>query len=297
MCLSVNRPTLTNQVNVKSNTTQTKEVQKPLNLDLPKDFDINFKTQDSMSMTDMPQAKRMIYPNIPIYQEPNDDSLIRLKEFSPNSAKIEFGNPNEKPLLTVKVRNEEIYDNFNSRDNIHTNSKVSFDSPYLKDQARTYAKEAVMGNVVEPLRGAIGKTAADTTLGVAVVATALVSAKHLPDGHFKVDLPSKKLTGDDTLKTKLILGYGDGENLKVTGGEVSKRFEYGDSNIDIKARYRTDSKVSDFRGTEFKGTEKIELEAVIMDKNPKWDSGVLSARIGHDDVSGTSAGIFFNKKF
>ena len=297
MCLSVNRPNVPTPVAIPGKTKSidsTVVKEKQLNLDLPQDFGKefqNFNLKDNTAeVTSYPNPKKMNYPNLPIYNDP--DSHIRLKESSPNSAKIEIGNPNEKAFLTLKVRNEETYGSFNGQSNIHTKSKMSIDSPYLKEIARDYAKETVMDNLVTPLRGAIGKTAADTTLGVAAVATALVSAKHLPDGHVKVDLPTKKITGDDSLKARVILGYGDGNNLKPTGFEVKKRYEHNEQNFDLKAAFRKDAEVNGI-----KGVDKVELEAIITDVNQKWDSGAISMRVGHDKVTGTSAGIFYRKQF
>ncbi len=140
--------------------------------------------------------KRIHYPNVPVYNDPNEK--LRLTEYSPNSAKIEYGNPGEKPLITIRARNEETYTNFNGT--VQTDSKMSIKSPYLESKVKDYAKDTVMDNVVTPLRETIGKTAADTTLGVAVVATALVSAKHLPDGNVKIDIP--------TFRKKIISIYG-----------------------------------------------------------------------------------------
>lgn len=287
MCVSLNRTSLPNQIPTDY-AAKDKLGQKPLNLDLPKDFHQQVIAQDEMNISNLPKSQRFNYPSIPIYQDPNSKELLRLTETSPNSAKIEFGNPNTKALLTIKARNEERYEGLH----VITESKVSFDSPYLKSEARNLAKETLKDHVVNPLREAIGKTAADTTLGAVAVATALVSAKHLPDGHLKLDIPTKNFIANEDLKVKLILGYGDGESLKATGVEIKDKYQYKDKNIDLKATYRTDREIDGV-----KDVTSTELEAVVRDINQKWDSGALSLRIGHDSVRGSSAGIFYNKQF
>lgn len=296
MCVSINKSVVSD--NSINSVAQKNLRNEPLNLNLPQEFHKELKndqidiasTNKANYSTDpfnQPQ-KRIHYPNVPVYNDPNEK--LRLTEYSPNSAKIEYGNPGEKPLITIRARNEETYTHFNGM--VQTDSKISIKSPYLESKVKDYAKDTVMDNVVTPLRETIGKTAADTTLGVAVVATALVSAKHLPDGNVKIDIPTKSITGSDTLKTRLIMGYGDGENLKATGVEIKNRFDYKDQNLDVKLSYRKDAEVNNF-----KDVTKTELEATLVDKNPKWDSGTLGVRIGHDKVNGTSAGLFYHKQF
>lgn len=287
MCVSLNRTSLSNQISTDY-TIKEKLSEKPLNLDLPKDFHQQVITQDEMNITKFSKSQKPNYPSIPIYQDQDSKELLRLTEISPNSAKIEFGRPDTKAFLSIKAKNEERYEGLH----IITESKVSFDSPYLKSEARNFAKEAIKDYAVNPLREAIGKTAADTTLGAVVLATALVSAKHLPDGHLKLDIPTKNFIANEDLKVKLILGYGDGESLKATGIEVKDKYQYNDKNIDLKATYRTDREIDGV-----KDVTSTEVEAIVRDINQKWDSGAFSLRIGHDSVRGNSAGIFFNKQF
>lgn len=287
MCVSLNRTTLPSQIPTDYAAKEKLE-QKPLNLDLPKDFHQQVIAQDEMNISNFSKPQKFNYPSIPIYQDPNSTDLLRMTESSPNSAKIEFGRPDTKALLTIKARNEERYEGLH----VITESKVSFDSPYLKSEARNLAKDTIKNHLVNPLREAIGKTAADTTLGAVTIATALVSAKHLPDGHLKLDIPTKNFIANEDLKVKLILGYGDGENLKATGVEIKDKYQYNDKNIDLKATYRTDREVDGI-----KDVTSTEVEAIVRDKNEKWDSGVFSLRIGHDSVRGSSAGIFYNKQF
>lgn len=290
MCVSLNTTVVTtrnNNDNKTNNVVNKNLSNEPLNLNLPEDFGKETKEINTQDAMDFSKTSKLIsVPNVPVYSE---GQYARVSEFSPNSAKFEFGTPGEKPLLTIKARNEEVVTPYGR---VETNSKASFDSPYLRAAARDYAKDAVMGNVVEPLRDTIGRTAADATLGTAVLATAFVAAKHLPDGNVKVDLPVKKLTGDDSLRAKLIVGYGDGKSFKPTGVEVSDRFQYGDQNIDVKARYRTDSEVNGI-----KGVNKAEIDILVTDQNVRDTSGSLAFRLGHDKVQGTSAGLFYQKKF
>lgn len=290
MCVSVNRPNVSNQVtaNYKTNNVESKILKdEPLNLDLPKDSFKSFSSKDEMSITNYPSPNRINYPSIPIYQDP--ESKLRIRDVSPNSAKIEYGEPGEKALVTIKVRNEEYIRPFGGN---HVESKASIDSPYLRDKAGDFAKDTVMNNVVEPLRNAIGKTAADTTLGAAAVATALVAAKHLPDGHTKIDMPIKGLTGDENLKARMIVGFGEGKNLKPVGFEVRKRYELDSQNFDVKASYRKDAEINGV-----KGVDRAEIEATLTDKKLREDSGALAMRVSHDKVIGTSVGIVYNKKF
>ncbi|MFN8672655.1 MAG: hypothetical protein U0457_11330 [Candidatus Sericytochromatia bacterium] len=284
MCVNFNSsvPSTTTVSKKELNEKVVKNLNEPLNLNLP-DLPNPYANGDTVNFKPKPNV-----PPVPVYGHDND--FIRLTEYSPTSAKIELGTPNEKALLTIKARNEITYQ---PNGIPQEDSKVSFNSPYLRDKARDYARDAVMDTVVTPMRGALGKTVADTTLGAAVVATAIVSAKHLPDGHAKVDIPIRKLTGNDDLRTKLILGYGDGSNLKATGVEISNKYSLGNyKQMDVKVSYRKDAEINGFRGA-----EETKLETVIGDSRRRWDDGVLSASIGHNSVTGTTASLFYSKQF
>lgn len=284
MCLSVNRPNVVISPKKSDAPVDNNVKPQPLELDLPKALTVEeFKTLDQFS------SQLVNVPTIPVHIGDDDKTALRLTEFSPNSAKFEFGKPGEKALITMKARNEERIDPFGR---VSLESKVKFDSPYIRHEAGQFAKEAVMNSVVEPLRESIGKTAADATLGTAVLAAAFVASSHLPDGNVKIDIPAKKLIGEENLKTRLIVGYGDGKSLKPTGVEVSNRFEYGSQNIDIKASYRKDAEVNGV-----KDVERIQLDAVISDMVMKPESGTLSFRAEHNKVTGASVGLFYQKRF
>ncbi len=281
MCVSVSGSTPSYNPQSISNQELNERIAKnlknePLNLNLP-DIHNPLSNSDSMKFTPIPNS-----PSIPVYG--NDDKFVRLTEYGSNSAKFEIGNPGEKPLVTLKARNEGIHGE---------NSKLSVNSPYLRDKARDYAKDTIMDNVVTPLRETMGKTVADTTLVTAVVATAVISAKHLPDGHGKIDIPIQKLTGDSEIRTKLIVGYGNGSNIKATGMEISDKYKFGNNKeMEVKLSHRKDAEVNGV-----KGTSETRVEAVIVDARRRWDDGVISASVGHNNVTGTTASLFYHKQF
>ncbi|MBC7474954.1 MAG: hypothetical protein H7263_11730 [Candidatus Sericytochromatia bacterium] len=247
----------------------------PLNLNLP---DLNSSNSDNLSMTN----SKGFVPNAPIFGHENDP--IRLTESGLNSAKIEMGRPGEKAILTVSARNEGIN---------NEKSHISVNSPYLKDMARDYAKETVMDSVVTPLRNTLGKTVADTTLGTAVIATALISAKHLPDGHANIGLPINKLTSDKELKASIIVGYGAGSNLKATGVELKDKFQLkGDNEMEVKVSYRKNVEVN---GN--KNANEAKVEATIVNPRKRWNDGVVTMGIEHNNVTGTTAGVYYHKSF
>lgn len=288
MCVSVNRPSIINQPINNGNNVSNPKPSQPLNLDLPPDFKPHSSTQE-INTKDEFSSKLINVPNVPVYNEDNDKTALRLKEFSPTSAKLEFGKPGEKALISMKVRNEETINSFGR---IDTESKVKFDSPYIRHEAGRIAKDTVMNNVVEPLRDSIGRTAADTTLGTAVLATAFLAAPHLPDGNAKIDIPTKSLTGDKDLKTRLIVSYGEGKSLRASGVEISNKFEYGSQNINVKASYRKDAEVNGV-----KDVERVQVDAVISDRVIRPDSGTISFRAEHNKVTGASVGLFYQKQF
>lgn len=287
MCVSLNTNTKSIEDYKSTNSIANRNLSnEPLNLNLPEDLNKSeIDTQDQTNFS-IATKKGVNVPNVPVF---NNGTDLRLTEFSPNSAKFEFGKAGEKPLITLKATNEDV---MTPNGMIQTNSKASIKSPYLEGKAKEFAKEAVMENVVEPLRNAVGKNVADTTLGVLAVTAAVASAKSLPDGNFKVSLPMNKIVGETDFNARVVMGYGDGKSIKPTGIELSNKFEYGSQNVEVKARYRKDGEVNGI-----KGVQKTELDILVTDQNIKETSGSLAIRFGHDKVQGTSAGLFYTKNF
>ncbi len=260
----------------------------PLDLSLPDLGSYNFGKDYSFG-----QKKSSVESDLPFdIKQPSwkkDEQPFRIISSNANTIVTEFGD-SDSPMLKMKIRRQ-LSPNFNGDSD---KAKISVDSPFVKDYLKDYASENVLepikNKVWEPFRESVGGTVADTTLAVVGVASVVAISKHLPDKNAKVSLPTNKYFDED-FKAKLILGYGNGQDIKVTGLELKETYYRNNKNIEVKARVEK-KEINNHKNVTENG-----LDINVVSQNQKWNDPVFTMGYRENKVTGKTFGLYYYQNF